>query len=107
NHRVFVAGGSGKLAVIDTKSGSMTQALDIVPKVDQIAFDAAGGFLYCAGADKMSVIRANGTKLVTVGELATAATAKNVAVDPITHAVWTTYTDGKSSFAKSWVPPQP
>ena len=30
------------------------------------------------------------------------ATAKNVAVDPQTGAVWTTYTDGKSSFAKSW-----
>jgi hypothetical protein len=27
-----------------------------------------------------------------------------VAVNPQTHAVWTTYTDGKSSFAKSWMP---
>jgi hypothetical protein len=32
-----------------------------------------------------------------------AATAKNVALDPQTGAVWTTYTDGKSSFARSWV----
>ena len=46
-------------------------------------------------------------KLVTLGALATAATAKNVAVDPATRAVWTTYTDGKSSFAKSWMPPHP
>ncbi len=30
-----------------------------------------------------------------------------VAVDPATHAVWTTYTDGKSSYAKFWVPPHP
>jgi hypothetical protein len=42
-----------------------------------------------------------------LGDLPTAATAKNVAVDPQTRAVWTTYTDGKSSFAKSWLPPQP
>ena len=37
----------------------------------------------------------------------TAATARNVTVDPQTRAVWTTYTDGKSSFVKSWLPPQP
>jgi YVTN family beta-propeller protein len=107
NHRIFVAGGGGKLAVIDTKTGSMLQSLDIVPKVDQIAYDPSSGLLYCAGADKMSVLQANGAKLTAVGELATAATAKNVAIDPATRAVWTTYTDGKSSFAKSWVPPQP
>ena len=41
---------------------------------------------------------------LAAGELSTAATAKNVAIDPQTHAVWTTYTDGKSSFAKSWMP---
>jgi DNA-binding beta-propeller fold protein YncE len=107
NHRIYVAGGSGKLVVIDTKTGSVTQTLDIVSKVDQIAYDSTSGLLYCAGADKMSVVQANGTRLTSVGELATAATAKNVAIDPATRAVWTTYTDGKSSFAKSWVPSQP
>ncbi len=107
NHRVFVAGGNGKLVVIDTTSGLATGSLDIVPKVDQIAFDAVGGLLYCAGADKMSVVHTLGAKPTTLGELTTAATAKNVAVDPATRAVWTTYTDGKSSFAKSWMPPRP
>ena len=29
-------------------------------------------------------------------------TERNVAVDAKTHAVWTTFTDGKDSFAKSW-----
>ncbi len=105
NHRVFVAGGNGKLVVIDTKTGSATGSLDIVPKVDQIALDGVGGLLYCAGADKMSVVNTTGEKPATLGELVTAATAKNVAVDPATRAVWTTYTDGKSSFAKSWMPP--
>jgi YVTN family beta-propeller protein len=107
NHRIFAAGGNGKLVVIDTKTGSATGSIDIVPKVDQVAFDATGELLYCAGADKMSVIRTTGGKVVALGDLPTAATAKNVAVDPQTRAVWTTYTDGKSSFAKSWLPPQP
>jgi YVTN family beta-propeller protein len=107
NHRIFVAGGNGKLVVLDTKSGSVTGSIDIATKVDQIAFDATGELLYCAGADKMSVVRTSGGKVVALGDLPTAATARNVAVDPQTRAVWTTYTDGKSSFVKSWLPPQP
>jgi hypothetical protein len=55
----------------------------------------------------MSVTQTAGSSLTLIGEFATAATAKNVAVDPDTHFIWTTYTDGKSSFAKSWVPPKP
>ena len=103
----FAWSASTKLVVLDTQSGTSTAAVDIVPKVDQIAYDATAGFLYCAGADKMSVVSTSGTKVASVGEIATAATAKNVAVDSSTHAVWTTYTDGKSSFAKSWLPAKP
>jgi YVTN family beta-propeller protein len=104
NHRVFSAGGNGKLAVIDTGTGKITSTVNITPKVDQIAFDPGTHLLYCAGADKMSIVRAAGDGVTTAGELSTAATAKNVAVDPQTGTVWTTYTDGKSSFAKSWTP---
>ena len=42
-----------------------------------------------------------------LGSVKTAATAKNVTVDPKTHAVWTTYTDGVNSYAQSWVVPGP
>jgi len=107
NHRIFSAGANGKLVAIDTASGSVTGSVDVAAKVDQIAFDAAGGLVYCAGTGKMSVVRATGGKLSLLGDLTTAATARNVAVDPATRAVWTTYTDGKSSFAKGWSPPQP
>jgi hypothetical protein len=55
----------------------------------------------------MSVVRTTGGKVVLLGDVATSATAKNVAVDPATQAVWTTYTDGKSSFAKAWKAPKP
>jgi DNA-binding beta-propeller fold protein YncE len=105
--RVYSAGANGQLVAIDTASGAATGSVDIVPKVDQIALDSASGLLYCAGTDKMSVVRVSGGKLTRLGDLTTAATAKNVAVDPATRAVWTTYTDGKSSFAKAWSSPQP
>ena len=107
NHRIFVAGGNGKLSIIDTKTGLVADSIDIVPKVDQIAFDPAGGLVYCAGADRMSVVRVAAAKAVSLGDFPTAATARNVAVDPDTHAVWTTFTDGTNSFAKAWLPPQP
>jgi YVTN family beta-propeller protein len=104
-HRIFSAGGNGKLVSIDTRTGAVIGSIDIVPKVDQIALDESGGLLYCAGANKMSVVSTAGAKMRSVGALMTAATAKNVAVDPLTHTVWTTYTDGKNSFAKSWRAP--
>jgi DNA-binding beta-propeller fold protein YncE len=107
SHRIFSAGANGKLVAIDTTSGAASGSVDITPKVDQIALDTGSGLLYCAGTDKMSVVRVSGGTLSRLGELATAATARNVAVDPATRAVWTTYSDGKSSFAKGWSAPQP
>jgi len=107
SHRIFSAGANGKLVAIDTTSGAATGSVDITPKVDQIVLDAGSGLLYCAGTDRMSVVRVDGGTLRRLGELATAPSARNVAVDPETHAVWTTYSDGKSSFAKGWRAPQP
>lgn len=107
HQRIFSAGANGKLVAIDMKDGSVAASVDIVPKVDQIAIDVSGGIVYCAGANEMSVVRVGGGNLTLLGNIPTAATAKNVAVDPKTHAVWSTFTDGKSSFAKSWKPARP
>jgi YVTN family beta-propeller protein len=104
NHRIFSAGGNGELAVIDTRTGKLTTSVEIVAKVDQIAFDSQAHLVYCAGPGAMSVVRTSDGNVVPVGDTSTAATARNVAVDPKTRAVWTTYTDGKSSFARSWLP---
>jgi hypothetical protein len=51
----------------------------------------------------MTMIRVDGSTLTAAGEFPTAATARNVAVDTQTGAVWSTYTDGKSSFARAWM----
>jgi DNA-binding beta-propeller fold protein YncE len=102
--RVFVAGGNGKLVAIDTSTGRVMGEAAVADKVDQIAFDPAREVVYCAAPGKMTLVRTSGPSMAPAGEIQTALTAKNVAVDPRTGAVWTTYTDGKSSFAKSWVP---
>lgn len=102
NHRAFVAGANGKLVAIDTATGKVSASVDITEKVDQIAFDPVSHHIYCAGPDRMSVVATDGGKLQLMGHVPTAATAKNVAVDPKTQDVWTTYTDGKSSYARSW-----
>ena len=105
SHRIFSAGANGKLVAIDTRNGGVSGSVDITPKVDQIALDVGSGLLYCAGTDRMSVLRVSSGTLSRLGELTTAPSARNVAVDPVTRAVWTTYSDGKSSFAKGWRAP--
>ena len=104
-HRVFSAGVNGKLITIDTRTGVTTGVVAIARGVDQIAFDTSAQMVYCAGAGQMSVVRTSGDTPILVGNVTTSATARNVAVDPNTHAVWSTFTDGKSSFAKSWMAP--
>lgn len=101
-HRIFSAGANGKLVSIDTATGKVTAAADITAKVDQIAFDPTHQIVYCAGPQTMSMVSTSGSSIVAAGAFETAATARNVTVDPQTGSVWTTYTDGNSSFAKSW-----
>lgn len=101
-HRVISSGDNGKLVAIDTTSGRVTASADIVPHVDQIAFDPALHRVYCAGPGTMSVVASTSAGLTVLGAVATADNAKNVAVDPRTHNVWTTFTDGTNSHAQSF-----
>ena len=104
-NRIYVSGDNGNLVAIDTQTGQVVGATKITPKVDQIAFDASTHLIFCAGPDHLSVVRATAAGVEFVGNVDSATTAKNVAVDPATHNVWTTYTDGTDSFAKSWRQP--
>lgn len=103
--RVFVSGDNGRLVAFDTASGKVVAQAPIVEHVDQIAFDAATRRIYCAGPGAMSVVQASDAGLTALGKVATNDTAKNVAVDLKTHAVWTTFTDGKKSYAQSFTAP--
>ncbi len=100
--RLFVAGDNGHLVAFDLETGRVVATAAIGKHVGQIAFDADLRRLYCAGPDWMYPIDCAGTGLVALEKNYTAASATNVVIDPKTHAVWTTFTDGEDSFAKSW-----
>ncbi len=103
--RIYVSGDNGLLVALDTKSGKVVSQAAIADHVDQIAFDAGTSRVFCAGPGKMSVVQSSDEGLASVATIETNATAKNVAVDSVTHAVWTTFTDGKNSFAQSYLQP--
>lgn len=91
-HRLFSAGGNGKLVVMDTNSGSIITAVDIAPGVDQIAFDPVMKRLYCAsGTGLLSVVQETDTGAAALGDVTVPRHAHSVAVDPTTHNVWISY----------------
>jgi DNA-binding beta-propeller fold protein YncE len=104
-NRIYSSGDNGTLVAVDAANGRVVGSAKIVEHVDQIAFDPSGALIYCAGPGEMSVVRATGGRLESLGNVKTAASAKNVAVDSKTHAVWTTYTDGTNSYAQSFTRP--
>jgi DNA-binding beta-propeller fold protein YncE len=104
--RLFSAGANGILAIIDIKTGKTIGTAKIAEKVDQATFDPSTRRIYCAAVDWLSVVQETAEGAEFLGNIKTAATARNVTVDPKTHAVWTTYTDGTKSYAKSWTPVQ-
>ena len=104
-NRVYVAGGNGVLASIDTKTGKVVGSTEVAKNVDQSAFDARHNRVYCAGEEQLTVVEVSDSGLKRLGSVATNKTARNVAVDEKTGNVWTTYTDGKNSYAQSWKRP--
>ena len=103
--RLYAAGTNGQLAIIELASGRVIGSVAITPKVDQIAFDPGPRRIYCAASDTLSVVEVTDGGAVSLGNVTSFPGAKNVAVDLTTHAVWTTYTDGKNAYAKSWMLP--
>ena len=102
--RLFAAGGDGHLAAIDIKTGKVIASVEIAKGVDQAVFDPSTRRIYCAAGATWFIAQETDDGLKLLGNMPTPATAKNVAIDPANHSVWTTYTDGKDSFAQQWLP---
>ena len=107
-HRLFSAGSNGKLAVIDMNTGSVLQAIDIPPRVDQIAWDAGLKRLYCArGLGLLAVIGTTSVGFGRLGDVTIPRGAHTLAVDPKTHNVWVAYGGDSNDYVMKFMPPSP
>jgi DNA-binding beta-propeller fold protein YncE len=97
-HALAIAGGNGKLVLMDERSGKVAASADLPERVDQIAYDADLHHLYCASAlGKIAVFEIQEDRLVSLGEVSSSAGAKSIALDPKTHTLWVAYVkDGVS-----------
>ncbi|HEX4200803.1 MAG TPA: YncE family protein, partial [Chthoniobacterales bacterium] len=106
-HRLFSAGGNGKLSVLDSVSGNVVTSAEIASGVDQIAFDPANKRIYCAsGRSGLSVLEETADGLRLLGNIATPGGAHTLALDPATHAVWIAYAKENESFVCKLSVPQ-
>ena len=107
-HRLFTAGGNGKLAVMDTTSGSVIAVVAIAPGVDQIDFDPGTKRIYCAsGTGLLSVVQETDTGAESLGDVTVPRHAHTVAVDPTTHNVWISYGAADNDYVMKLVQASP
>jgi DNA-binding beta-propeller fold protein YncE len=100
---VLIAGGGGKLALLDLSSGKVLASCDIAPKVDEIAYDAELGRAYCAsGTGQISVVFVSENKLTPLGNIPSAPGAHSIAVDPKTHQVWIVFAKDNKPYVQSF-----
>jgi DNA-binding beta-propeller fold protein YncE len=102
---ILVAGGSGKLALVNRSSGKVVANADIAPRVDQMAYDPQFHTAYCAsGQGKISVVNLKADKLNTLGDVPGASGCHSIVVDPKTHLVWIAFSKGEESFVQPFTP---
>ena len=106
NSLVFSAGKTGKLVVMDMKTGVIKTTVDIKSGVDQIAYDRSNKRLYCACKDFISVVEIaadGGAKLLA--DVPSPAGSHTLAIDRASHSVWVCYADKKDSYLQKFTVP--
>jgi DNA-binding beta-propeller fold protein YncE len=98
---VLIAGGTGKLVLLDLATGKVLASTDIAPKVDEIAYDPGLHQAYCAsGTGVISVVSVDKGALKTLDSIPSAQGAHSIAVDPKTHTVWIAFAKDKNAFVQ-------
>jgi DNA-binding beta-propeller fold protein YncE len=98
NH-VLIAGGNGKLVLMDAETGKILASADIPPHVDQIAYDAETHSVYCASSlGQISENNVVGSDIARGMSMPSEPGAHSIAVDPKTHTVWTAFAKGDKAY---------
>ena len=101
---VLVAGGNGKLVLVDDGPGKVLASADIAPRVDEIAYDPDLGKAYCAsGTGVISVVSVGKDTLGTAETIPSAQGAHSIAVDPNTHTVWIVFAKNDKAYVQSFL----
>jgi DNA-binding beta-propeller fold protein YncE len=104
----LIAGGNGKLVLIDLISGKILSSADIAPRVDEIAYDPGLGNVFCAsGTGVISVVNVGKDGFGTTESVASAQGAHSIAVDPKTHTVWIVFAKGDKAYVQSFLAGKP
>jgi DNA-binding beta-propeller fold protein YncE len=107
-NEVLVAGGNGKLVLIDDEAGKVVASGDIAPRVDEIAFDPGLGLVYCASGTGVISVVSVGPGTLGPSETATSAPgAHSIAVDTITHTVWIVFAREDKAYVQSFLAGKP
>jgi DNA-binding beta-propeller fold protein YncE len=102
---VLVAGGGGKLVLMNGSTGKLLASADIASRVDEMAYDPELHMAYCGSSqNKISVVRVGADKLTALEDVSTPAGAKSIVVDLKTHTVWIAYSKGDQSFVQPFSP---
>lgn len=103
-NKLFVAGHS-RIVSEFTLDGKRVKKVDIGPgRVDQIAFDASLGRLYCPTEGRLAVVAVSASGTHYLGSVPIPRGTHSVAVDPKTHTVWIAYANGHHSYVQPFTP---
>jgi DNA-binding beta-propeller fold protein YncE len=102
---VLIAGGNGKLVLLNYKTQKVISSADIAPRVDEIAYDPENGAVYCAsGTGVISAVSVGKDTLGTAESIPSAQGAHSIAVDPKTHTVWIAFAKGDKAYVQAFLP---
>jgi len=105
---VLIAGGTGKLVLLDLASGKVLASADIATRVDEIAYDPGLRQAYCAsGTGVISVVSVEKGALKTLDSIPSAQGAHSIAVDPKTHTVWIAFAKDTKAFVQPFTVSKP
>lgn len=100
---VLIAGGNGKLVLMNYATGKVLASCDIAPRVDEIAYDADLGRVYCAsGTGVISSVFVSQDKLTPLETVPSAQGAHSIAVDPKTHTVWIAFAKDDKPYVQAF-----